>query len=173
MDVRQLESREDARGIIRTHGRAWREAYDGLLPDPVLDEQTIRPTDEEVSEWYQELRENREGVLVALDGENEVRGFADFRWGDSDTKEFVAEGEAGLKAIYVDPSYWNQGIGSALLDRGLDILPDSVEAVRLEVFSENDIGRRFYEKQGFVETETGAYEIEGDTYSTSIMTYHL
>lgn len=81
--------------------------------------------------------------------------------------------EAGLKAIYVELDWWGEGIGTALLERGVEILPESVDAVRLEMFAENDIAGRFYEAKGFEQTGTGEYNLAGDSYPTSIYTLQL
>jgi len=80
-------------------------------------------------------------VLVAeLDGA--VRNSASFRW--EETRPFVGPDEAGLKEIYVRPDYWGEGIGSGLLERGLELLPGDVEALTLDVLAENEVGRSFY-----------------------------
>ncbi|WP_246084364.1 GNAT family N-acetyltransferase [Salinadaptatus halalkaliphilus] len=97
--------------------------------------------------WLEELRADAEGVLVALEN-GSVRGFADFRWEDTPTKAFVDPDEAELKAIYVDPDSWGQGLGTALLEAGLERLPDEIERLRLEVLADNDIGTRFYSGRG-------------------------
>lgn len=168
MQIRHFGGTDEVSDLIRTHGLAWREAYEGLLPPEILQEQSVHPTESEVRQWRAELRENEEGVLVAVDQGGTVRGFIDIRWGEVETKAFVGEDEAGLKAIYVHPDWWNQGIGTVLLERGLELLPGSVDTVRLEMFAGNDIGRRFYEAKGFKPTDTGTYEIGGEPYPTTI-----
>ena len=168
MEIRPVEDRSDVRGVIRAHGRAWRAAYDGLLPSAVLERQPVDPDPEIVDEWAAGLRENREGVLVAVDDDGTVCGFIDVRWGDRETKPFVNGGEADLKAIYVDPDRWGEGIGTALLDRGLTLLPDTVDVVRLEAFADNDVGARFYERRGFEATGHGSHQVAGESYPTTI-----
>lgn len=173
MEIRHVEGESDVRGLIRAHGLAWREAYEGLLPPEILQNQPVTPTEEDVQRWYEGLRENQEGVLVAVDDAGVVRGFIDIRWGDSETKEFVGDDEADLKAIYVEPDWWGRGVGTALLERALELLPETVEAVRLEVFEENEDAKRFYEGQGFERTDTGEFDIAGRSYPTSIYTLFL
>ncbi|GAA0725167.1 ribosomal protein S18 acetylase RimI-like enzyme [Halorubrum trapanicum] len=167
MEIRPPETDAEMRELIRAHGLSWREAYDGTLPDAVLDAMTVDPTPEEVERWADGFSDDDSAVFVAVvDGT--VRGFVDVRWGAENTKPFVDPGEAGVKAIYVHPDRWGEGIGTALLQRGLDALPDRVETVRLEAFADNDIGARFYEARGFEQVETGETEIAGETYPTAI-----
>lgn len=173
MEIRHPDGKDEVRGLIRAHGLAWREAYDGFLPSEVLRDLSVNPTEDEVRQWQEGLRENEEGVLVAVDEEGIVRGFVDIRWGATETKAFVGDNEAGVKAIHVDPDWWNQGIGTALLERGLELLPEAIDTVRLETFAENDIGQRFYQTKGFEQTDTGSYEIGGCSYPTIIYTLHV
>jgi ribosomal protein S18 acetylase RimI-like enzyme len=161
MDVQQLGGQADVRGLMRVHGLAWREAYAGLLPDEILQQQSADPSDEEVQHWSEELRQNRNGVLVATDTNETIRGFADIQW---------SEDEAELKAIYVEPDYWGQGIGTALLERCLELFPDGVDTLRLEMLSDNETGREFYEARGFERTGTSEHEIGDESYPTDIYT---
>lgn len=170
MEVRSIEGREDVRGLVESHGRAWREAYEGIVPDDVLAGTTVAPTDEELDEWDDHYRD-REGVLVA-DVDGRVRGYAVFRWGE-DTKAFVGPDEAGLKEIYVHPEYWGEGIGTALLEAGLDLLPEDATALRLETLAENDRGRAFYESRGFERTGTVATELGDRSLDSVVYTREL
>ena len=117
--------------------------------------------------WANGLAGDSAAAFVAVvDGT--VRGFVDVRWGAENTKSFVGPDEADVKAIYVHPDWWGDGVGTALLERGLDALPDRVERVRLEAFADNDVGARFYEARGFEQVETGETEIAGETYPVAI-----
>ncbi|AFZ72891.1 GNAT family N-acetyltransferase [Natronobacterium gregoryi] len=172
MEIRHIEDRDDVRGVVRAHGLAWREAYDEILPDEVLESQPIDPTGTDVERWVDALAETEAGVLIAVEG-GAVRGFVDLRWGDAETKAFVGDDDAELKAIYVHPDCWGEGIGTALLERGLEVVPDLIEVVRLEVFVANDDARKFYEKRGFEHTDTGEIEIGDGSYGTAIYTLVL
>ncbi len=178
MNIRPPKGDADVSGIIRVHGLGWREAYEGILPESVLRAQTVDPTVADVERWADGLGGERAAVLVAVDdewgsGAEAVGGFIDVRWGDGNTKSFVGENEAGLRAIYVDPERWGEGIGTALLDRACETLPDRIDAVRLEALSDNEIGRRFYEARGFDHTDTADREIAGEAYRTAIYTLRL
>lgn len=173
MNVRQIDPEADVRRIISIQATAWREAYADILPPEVLANQSTDPDDAEVSRWLDGLSTNREGVLVAEDTTGTVRGFADFRWGDAETKEFVGPDEAGLKAIYVEPESWGEGIGTALLERGIERLPPSIETLRLEMLEGNEIGHAFYTSRGFEVTGETTHEIGGETYPTRIYSRRL
>lgn len=172
MQVRHIQDEVDVRGAVRAHGLAWREAYEGLLPEEFLERMPVDPDDEVIAEWHDGFRENHEGILVAVE-DGTVLGFVDIRWGDAETKAFVGEGEADLTAIYVHPDHWGRGVGTALLDAGLALLPESVDTVRLEVFADNDVAIPFYEARGFERTGTGEYEVDGSAYPTYVYTRRL
>ena len=163
MEIRPPETDADIAELIRAHGRSWREAYDGILSASALDETTVEPTADDVDRWAERLdADDRRAVLVAaVDGA--VRGFVDVRWGEENTKPFVGPDEAGVKAIYVHPDWWGDGIGTALLERGLDELPDGVETVRLEALADNEVGARFYEARGFERTDRIERDVAGET----------
>jgi len=167
MEIRPPETDAEVRELIRAHGLSWRAAYDGILPQAVLDAMTVDPTPEEVEGWADGLGGDGATAFVAVvDGT--VRGFVDMRWGAENTKPFVGPDEAGVKAIYVHPDWWGEGVGTALLRRGLDALPDRVERVRLEAFADNDVGARFYEARGFERVGRGETEVAGEAYPTAI-----
>jgi len=111
--------------------------------------------------------------FVAVDETNTVRGYAYFRWGDDETKPFVEADEAGLKEIYVDPDYWGQGIGTALLEHSLAQLPESITTLKLEALSENDSGRRFYAARGFEPLTETTTTIADEPYSVTIYSLSL
>ena len=167
MEVRRPETDEEIRGLIRAHGLSWREAYDDILPDAVLDEMTVDPIAEDVERWANGFGGDAAAVFVAV-VDRTVEGFVDVRWGEENTKSFVGLDEADVKAIYVHPDCWGEGTGTALLERALDALPDRVETVRLEALTDNDVGAQFYEARGFDRVDTDKTEIAGETYPTGI-----
>ncbi|WP_436345219.1 N-acetyltransferase family protein [Natronorubrum sp. FCH18a] len=166
MQLRHLQGPADARAIVRINALAWRAAYDDLLPTDVLEQFDPDPPDEAVREYAARLRDDRDGIVLA-DADGAARGYSYFRWGD-DTKSFVGPSEAGLKEIYVEPDYWGEGVGTALLERGLECLPPSIDRVRLEMLDGNDVGRRFYDARGFERTGSAEFEIAGEWYPTAI-----
>ncbi|WP_440770534.1 N-acetyltransferase family protein [Natronorubrum sp. DTA28] len=171
MELRRLQGTSDVRAIVRINALAWREAYEELLPADVLERFDPDPSDEYVQEYAMQLREARDGIFVAnVDGT--TCGYSYFRWGDG-TKSFVGANEAGLKEIYVDPDYWGQGVGTALLERGLDAIPAPIDRLRLEMLDGNDLGHRFYDARGFERTGSSEFEIGDESYPTAIYTLEL
>ncbi|MXV63037.1 GNAT family N-acetyltransferase [Natronorubrum sp. JWXQ-INN-674] len=171
MNIRHFEGVADARAILRTNVLAWREAYRDLLPAAVLAERDPEPAEDPIREYADQLRADRDGIYVAeVDGA--VRGYSYFRWGE-ETKSFVGENEAGLKEIYVAPDHWGQGVGTALLERGLEDLPERIDRLKLEMLDGNDLGHRFYAARGFERTGSDEFEIAGKPYPTAIYTLEL
>jgi ribosomal protein S18 acetylase RimI-like enzyme len=169
MELRRLEpGTADARAITRVNALAFREAYDDLLPEEVLAGFGADPSDEQLREYADRLERDREGIFLAT-LEGGVRGYGYVRWGEG-TKAFVGPNEAGLKELYVEPDYWGEGAGTALLERCLEALPEGTERLRLETLAGNEVGRRFYEARGFERTGRSEFEIAGEAYSTAIYT---
>lgn len=129
-------------GAIRTVAReGWHAAYDGVIGADAVDEQ--------VEEWYApEVLEDavaREdwAYVVAEEGE-QVVGFAS----GGPTDEGPADGV--LAAIYVRPDRWGEGVGSALLSAVHGSLRSlGCGSVWLAVLAGNDVGRSFYESNGY------------------------
>lgn len=172
MRVRHLRDPDDMRGVLRVHDNAWRAAYAALLPKDVLQEAVGEPSDECAQSAFNHLEHHTDRFLVA-ENEATIHGYAYFRWGDDEMKPFVEDGEAYLKEIYVDSAQWGEGIGTALLEHGLDLLPETITALKLEIISGNDIGAHFYDARGFVETGSAEVDIGGSTFKTTLYTLHL
>lgn len=82
------------------------------------------------------------GFLVAEDGH--VLGYV-----VADTTTTPTGTVGHIKDIAVHESYRGNGIGSALLTRGLGVLDGSVDTVKLEVRESNDTALSVYHEHGF------------------------
>ena len=60
--------------------------------------------------------------------------------------------EASLLHIAVDPIYQSQGMGRLLLTNWLEVLPDAILTVWLEVRQSNTVAQKLYRSCGFVKT---------------------
>lgn len=173
MNVRHLRDQEDAREVLRVHANAWRAAYSDLLSEDIMQDVVGEPSDERAQTAFDHLQDHTDRFLVAEDDEDTIQGYAYFRWGGDETKPFVGGDEAYLKEIYVDPAHWGEGIGTALLEYGLDLLPQTTTALKLEILSGNEVGEQFYEARGFEKTGTAEADIAGSTFQTIIYTLRL
>ncbi len=53
-----------------------------------------------------------------------------------------------IEALYVDPAFWNRGLGTALLSHA-NRSPEAAKGLALWTFQANARARRFYEQHGF------------------------
>lgn len=187
MEVRPVESLEEFRAAMAVNRTAWRDAYAGILPGDVLDRFEV-PEGEALRERYADARRDGQVFLVAVDpggagsgaadsggaagsgtgSDPRVVAFAQFVRDPALAKPFVGAGEAGLRALYVDPGRQGEGFGSRLLADGLDRLPEETDAVVLEAFRDNDPARGFYESRGFALRDEATFEVDGEAYPTVV-----
>ena len=59
--------------------------------------------------------------------------------------------------LFVDPSFLGRGLGNALMDKARELH----STLEVEVFKENSIGRRFYDRYGFKLQEEKLHEETG------------
>jgi putative acetyltransferase len=71
---------------------------------------------------------------------------------------FIALIEDEIGGLFVEPSFHGCGYGKALADHAVALHG----SLRVEVFEKNVIGRRFYDRYGFVETERYVHEDSGE-----------
>lgn len=141
MEIREAVP-ADAAAIQTVARKTWHEAYDEILdPDAV---------EEKIDEWYDRdrlrtsIRNDDSPFFVAVT--DDIVGLA--QGGRSES----GPADASVYRIYVDPDHWGEGIGSKLLGEVLDQLrDDGYDSVWLAVIATNEVGRSFYEKQGFRE----------------------
>ncbi|WP_224448351.1 GNAT family N-acetyltransferase [Haloprofundus salilacus] len=183
MDIRPLASPDELRASIHVNRRAWRVAYADLLPTPVLEMREVAAAANVRARFDQLRRTPAERFLVAVDTESggdagddgadggdetAVVGFARVVWDAMRTKPFVRDGEAELRALYVDPNWWNRGVGSRLLTSGLSALPETVRVVRLEALTGNEMAEQFYLAREFEAGGENSVDIEGTSYPTEV-----
>ncbi|MEE6209406.1 GNAT family N-acetyltransferase [Salarchaeum sp. III] len=165
MEVRRLVSPDDIGGLQRVNTLAWRAAYRGLVPESVLDSLSTAVPDDTAQRRFEELREANGRVFVA-ELDDDIVGYARVRW--VDTKRFVDSGDAGLTELYVHPDHWQDGIGTALLERALDSLPDDTDALVLEALAGNERAQAFYTRRGFRHAGSRTAEFAGEELETAI-----
>jgi ribosomal protein S18 acetylase RimI-like enzyme len=139
---------DDAAAIATIQIDGWRAAYADILPADFL---AALDAAARAEQWRTRLgAAMRPGspTFVALDETDAVRGFA--HTGPIRDDDLDPGGRAEIYTIYVDPSAWRRGFGTALL-RAVDEhwAPTDVRELTLWVFEENAAGRAFYERLGW------------------------
>ncbi len=97
----------------------------------------------EVRDWYADKFKEWEWGLLAED--------------DLTAVGFVAVTGTHLDQLFVEPDYQKRGIGTHLLGRALGRTP---AAATLNVFEQNIVARKFYERHGFREVDRFVNEQE-------------
>jgi GNAT superfamily N-acetyltransferase len=137
---------EDAPAIAQAHVDSWQGAYPGLIPDRFLDRISLAGREHQ---WRHTLSGGTEGPLVlVVDSGDELAGFSTVAIPsrDHDEPDDVAE----IPAIYVRPSAWGTGVGSALMDASVAAMRGAGcrEAI-LWAVAGNERAAAFYSRQGW------------------------
>jgi len=134
---------EDAEAIARIHHDAWRVAYRGIVPDPVLDGLSF-PSRYRWWAKYLKSPERIEKVFVAAPG-RVVCGFVSVGPARDDDPAEPLE----LYALYVAPDQWSRGLGGELFHAAARALRElGGTGFYLWVLAGNIRARRFYEAMG-------------------------
>lgn len=154
---------DDAEDLAEVHIATWRAGYADVFPAAFLEslDHDRRAT------WWRRLLHGGARVHVAVVGERVV-GFC--HPGPADDK-----GWGEIFAIYVHPDHWGRGHGRALLLAGEETLRSTgFDRALLWVLEQNQRGRRFYERQGWVVgkpfrlEEIGGVQVEEVRYETAL-----
>jgi GNAT superfamily N-acetyltransferase len=138
----------DAEAMVQLTASGWRTAYRGMVPDRHIERLPI-------SGWRHDIAAG----LRSPEGDSFTR-IADVDGGPAGYCFVAAPGReepegsrvAELVAIYVDPSRWGQGLGSALMESSLEQATRSeYEEIVLWTFERNERARSFYDRLGWDE----------------------
>jgi ribosomal protein S18 acetylase RimI-like enzyme len=158
----------DSESIRRVSARSSRAAYEEILDDEALIETMEDPEmSQQIADHLREVRETAAIVYLVATAGAEICGFVQLLAGER-TPERTDEEEAFLKSLYVHPDHWGEGVGTALLEAGVERLPESADTLSLAVLADNDIGRGFYESRGFEKVGPSEFEVDGVSYDTVI-----
>ncbi len=133
---------DDAARIAPVHVRSWQAAYRGLMDQAMLDSLSV---EQRTEMWTGILSTPNEGARLVVEQGGEAVGFLVGTRSSPGT-----EGAAEVFSVYLDPSVWRGGIGSALLDAGVEALrAEGPTPIILWVVDGNERACRFYESRGW------------------------
>ena len=152
---------EDAFAIAMIHVKTWRHAYRGQIPDHYLSSLSIDARTKTWQEWLTNPQPDSDVLLAEID--STTAGFCSV---GKSRDEDADETRAHLYALYVQPQYMNQGLGSALIGAGVECLKRrGFRTATLWVLESNEPARRFYERKGWV--------LDGQTKAETIQDFTL
>ena len=140
----RLAEVKDAPQIAEIHVGTWQFAYHGQMPDSFLN---LLSLEARTKFWQNLLSDpNSLGITWIAEMNKKVIGFCSV--GSSRDDDCTPQtGE--LYAIYVDSKSMGKGVGSQLIDKGLETLrQNGFKEATLWVLDTNEKTLRFYESKG-------------------------
>jgi GNAT superfamily N-acetyltransferase len=140
MDDLAVQTTHDAAAIAHVHYRTVSAAYRDFFPSD-----SAQPTIEDLTSlWLKRLADPTATVMAASISGSVVGTVAVRR-----DPDFAQEGQ--LLGLHVLPDNWRRGVGSALHDSALTVLPtQGYRSVGLWVIAANCRARRMYENRGWI-----------------------
>ncbi len=139
MEIRHINQNDNLSEISRIYEESWKYAYKNIVPDDYLNRIPA-------GNWIPHLKDPEMNILVMLDKDQFIGVSSYCRSRFSNFKNF---GE--IVSIYLLPEYMDKGFGKELLDKTVLSLADlNFRNIFLWVLEENVRARKFYEKSGFV-----------------------
>ena len=132
--IREMK-REDMKQVQDVAQKSWHSTYEGIIPRKIQ-ENFLKVA---YSDEMMEKRLNESLIFVAVMN-NKVVGFSNFTTVNN-------AGQAELSAIYLYPNHQGKGIGTALLQQGIETLKN-VKTIYIDVEKENNSGTIFYKAKG-------------------------
>ena len=157
--IREMNN-EDIKPIQAIAQKIWNATYEGIIPEEIQNNFLAMAYSDEMMQ--QRLKHS---FMYVAEMESEIYGFANFTPVDE-------KGLSELSAIYLDPDHQNKGMGTALLDKGIQNI-EGLKEIRLEVEKENKIGMQFYKAKGFKVVKEYDEDFDGHILKTVIMNLEL
>lgn len=139
MKIRQMkfEDIKDVQHVVKT---SWHDTYEGIIPINIQND-FLKSA---YSHNSMQKRLDSSTIYIATINEDVV-GFANFY-------NIKNNEQLELSAIYIHPDFQGKGVGSALLQKGIDDIK-GVRKIYINVEKENHKGRTFYISNGFETVE--------------------
>lgn len=144
VDVRAM-TEADIDAVAELHVRAWQAAYRGIMPQDFLD----RMDPARMAARRRETFDPGGQLVAEADG-----GLLGWAWVGPYRDDEVAAPRPGcgeVYTMYARPDRIGTGVGRALMTAGLgELRRRGLRPVLLWVSAANEVGRRFYDRAGFV-----------------------
>ncbi len=150
--IRPME-KQDKPAVQEVAKISWHATYEGIIPLHIQDNFVKVAYSEEMMQ-----KRLAHSVIFVAEAGGTVVGFADF----SPVNE---NGQSELNAIYLLPDWQRDGIGTALLQKGLTEL-EGVRDIYVNVEKDNTTGMRFYEAKGFCRVKEYDDDFDGHILKT-------
>ncbi|WP_432361752.1 GNAT family N-acetyltransferase [Sporosarcina sp. UB5] len=139
----------------------WNDTYKGIIPENIQTAFINRS----YSDAMMMKRMEKTHMLIAECKQGTPIGFLNFTREDED-------GDSELTAMYILPSYQHAGYGKKLFEYTISMLQNAKQLF-VYVDSRNEVGRAFYEKQGFKLLEVFEEHFEGYPVETAQYVYYI
>ncbi|MCP1158746.1 GNAT family N-acetyltransferase [Bacillus infantis] len=159
LTIRKMEP-NDTEQVQNVAKASWHSTYEGIIPREVQDQFLAAAYSSE--RMLQRIERSHPFVAEA---EGQIVGFANF-------SPVNKGGKAELGAIYLFPEAQGKGIGTSLLNKGIEELA-GVKEIYINVEKDNEIGRNFYLAKGFELIKEFEEEFEGHVLMTIRMVLRL
>jgi len=146
-------TKDDIKQVQDIAKKSWDVTYDKIIPRHIQDNFLKTYYSDEMMH-----RRLKYSLVLVAEIEHQVVGFANFSYVND-------QGEAELSAIYLYPHLQGHGIGTALLQKGIETL-ENAKKIYVNVEKENNIGRSFYEAKGFKVIKQFDENIDGHILKT-------
>ena len=144
IEVKPLETEKEIKEKAYVHWKTWHDTYTGHLNQDYLDRLTLERCEDLAARWTK-------GMLVAKI-DDKVVGFI----GAGEPYDESSD-TAEIFALYVLPEYQRMGIGTRLMDHGLERLK-KYPSIGLWVLYDNQKAIDFYEGYGFEDMKEDRYD---------------
>jgi GNAT superfamily N-acetyltransferase len=137
-------TRADAEQIAAVAVRSWRKGYRGIVPVWVEPERAWSP---KTVAALLEARRGHAGSTLVAEASGRIAGFTVI---GSSRDDDASPGTGEIRALYVDPDRWRQGIGGRLVDSALrELAATRYRIATVWTPAELERNVRFYESLGF------------------------
>ncbi|WP_042224353.1 GNAT family N-acetyltransferase [Oceanobacillus manasiensis] len=144
----RLMREKDISAVQHVARTSWNATYKGIIPETIQENFINMAYSDVMME-----RRVKNSFLYVAEKDHEIIGFANF----SRVKE---DGEVELSAIYILPQTQAQGIGTAMLEKGINEIK-GVTKICLNVEEKNVVGKNFYIAKGFRAESTFEEDLDG------------